>query len=259
MKKYELTTVQGKDIVIDISQLFKEEVLYINATRLAKQFGKNSKDLYQFLNTKAFREYEDAVNRIHRNIDTIDDILVKKNTRGKYAGTYLHSSLVIYFLRWLDVEFAVKCDLYLKQKIQEAHDELITTRATIAANKANDNWVLTRETGKATRRSLTDTIKSFCKYAEDSREAPYRDSQCPYYPLLSKLVYDVLEIKRPKGKKPLRDVFSAPIVAEIKRMENILMELIDDVTAKEMEYHKAFKYIRKAMIKEIPNEMGHFI
>lgn len=239
MKKYNLIQVQGKDVVIDISQLFREEVLYVNATKLAKQFGKRldvywkspeTKEYYGVLNTTVQRELE-----------------LVKTAKGKYGGTYIHSDAIVHFLRYLSVEFAVKCDLYIKHKIQEAHDELITTKATIKANKANEAWTITRETGKATRRSLTDTIKMFCKYAEDSREAPYKDSKCPYYLLLSKMVYDVLKLKRPKGKKPLRDIFSAPIVTEIKHMEDKLIGLINEVIVEDMEYHKAFKYIKNEM------------
>ncbi len=243
MKQYELTQVQGKDIVIDISQLFNGEVLYINATKLVKQFGKTSSGLYKFLNSDGFKEYENAVNRIAQKGDT----LIKKNQRGKYAGTYIHSDLIIYFLRWLDVEFAVKCDMYLKHKIQEVHDESIITEATVIANKANDNWVLTREAGKETRKTLTDAIRMFCKHAEYSRGETYTDGKCPYYPLLSKLVYNVLGVKRPKGNKPLRDIFSAPIVSEIGYMEYRLIKLIDEVIDAKMEYHKAFKYVKKQM------------
>lgn len=245
MKTYELTNVQGKNVVIDISQLFKKEVLYINATKLAKQFGKTSNGLYKFLNSGSFKEYENAVNRITQKGDT----LVTKNQRGEYAGTYIHSDLIIYFLRWLDVDFAVKCDMYLRNKIQEAHDELVATRATINANKANEIWTPIRKQSKETRKRLTDTIKTFCKYAEDSRGATYKDNKCPYYILLSKLVYDVLELKRPKDRKPLRDIFSAPIVAKIEQMEEEQTILIEEVITNGMEYHEAFKYIKREVKK----------
>ena len=44
MSNFNLTTIQGKNIVIDISQLVSKEVLYINATKLALQFGKNKRN-----------------------------------------------------------------------------------------------------------------------------------------------------------------------------------------------------------------------
>ncbi len=239
MKKYEFTTVQGKDIVIDISQLFREEVLYVNATKLAKEFGKRLDHYWNSLETK---EYYDVLNT-HNN----GELELVKTSKGKYGGTYIHSVAIVHFLRYLSVEFAVDCDLYLRRKIQEAHDEKIRTKATIDANKANEDWNIVRVEGKKTRKNLTDIIKTFCKYAEDSREEPYKDNNCPYYPLLSKLVYDVMGIKRPKGKKPLRDVFATPIIKEINHLEDVLIDLIDDVIANEVEYHEAFKIIKRGV------------
>ena len=237
MKKYELTTVQGKDIMIDISRLFREEVLYVNATKLAKQFGKRLDHYWKSPETK---EYYEVLNTHSKG-----DLELVKTSKGKYGGTYIHSVAIVHFLRYLSIEFAVKCDLYIRGLIQEAHDEKIITKATINANKKNDDWNAIREDGKETRKSLTDTIKSFCRYAEDSREAQYKDNKCPYYPLLSKLVYDALGVNRPKGKKPLRDVFATPTIKKIERLENVLIQLIEEAISDEIEYHKAFKRIKR--------------
>jgi len=246
MKKYELTTVQDKDVVIDISQLFREEVLYINATKLANQFEKRLDHYWNSLETK---EYYDVLNT--RNNGELELV---KTSKGKYGGTYIHSFAIVHFLRYLSIEFAVDCDLYLRSKIQEAHDEKTRIVATLEANKANDGWVTIREDGKETRKSLTDTIENFCRYAEDGREEPYENNKCPYYVLLTELVYDALGINRPEGKTPLRDVFAKPIVKEIERLEGILIELIEEVIFDEVEYHKAFKHIKKHI-----NEVGHSV
>lgn len=243
MKKYELTNVQGKDVIIDISQLLREEVLYVNATKLAKQFRKRLDHYWNSLETK---EYYDVLNT--RNNGELELV---KTSKGKYGGTYIHSFAIVHFLRYLSIEFAVDCDLYLRSKIQDAHDEKTRAEATIAANEANDRWMIEREVGKKTRKTLSDAIKNFCRYAENGREEPYENNKCPYHVLFTKLVYDALGINRPKGNKPLRDIFSAPIVAEINRVENAVIDLINEMIVKEMEYHNAFKYIKKQI-----NEVG---
>ena len=250
MKKYELTQVQGKNIVIDISQLFREEVLYVNATKLAKQFGKSSQSLYQFLNSDGFKEYENAVNRINENIDT----LTKKNQRGKYAGTYIHSSLIIYFLRWIDVEFAVKCDLYIRNKIQEIHDEKSKAIGRIEANYENQEWLETRDHGKNIRKLLQEKIKKFCQYAEQQRDSPYKS--CPYYKHVTDAIYTFVGIKAPKGGKTPRDVYSGDIVEAIESAELEVIKLLDEL----IEAGKSRKGIKQHIANRLrQNEVGNIV
>ena len=128
MNQYELIAVQGKDIVLDISQLFQEEVLYVNVTRLAKQFGKSRNMMYQFFNSNGFNEYIEA----YSNVTDNSDVKLIEKRGGRYGGTYIHSNILMPVLRYLSPEFAVKCDLYIRQKIQQCHDEKISTSCQCA-------------------------------------------------------------------------------------------------------------------------------
>ena len=96
MKTINLTTIQNKDLIIDVSRLVSDEVLYINATKLALQFGKNKQRLNEFFKSKSFIEYENAIFKVTRNRDfKTDDKPLRYSLKGKYGGTYLHSDKLI--------------------------------------------------------------------------------------------------------------------------------------------------------------------
>ena len=220
MKKYELTIVQGKNIVLDVSRLLKEEVLYINATKLAKQFGKRIDNYLRLNDTK---EYIQILNTSH-----VSDLELVTIDRGKYGGTYLHNDLIIHFLRWLNTEFAVKCDLYIKHKIQQAHDVKIEARGMAKANSVNEPWLQMRDQGKTVHKALTDRIQEFCKYAETQRGNPY-DKSCPFYILVNDAIYTYLDVEKPIENKTPRDIFSGAVLEDIVKAESEVIELLDEI------------------------------
>ncbi len=242
MRNFKLSTIHGKDVVIDITKLISDEVIYVNATKLAKQFGKNKQRLNEFFKTKGYLEYENAISKVTEKHDFKTDYKgLRYSKKGKYGGTYLHSDLVIVFLRWLNVDFAVQCDMYIKNIIQEIHNDKIISNATAQANKENTDWIQAREKATDTRNKLTDVIKEFCQYAQQQRGSFYKDGRCPYYAKLTSLVYKVLGIKKPKGTRTIRDVFSGAVVQKIEYLEDMLIELLKSHIQQETEYHEAFK------------------
>ena len=246
MSNFNLTTIQGKNIVIDISQLVSKEVLYINATKLALQFGKDRRQLEKFFKTQSFLEYEKALFKVIQKGDfKTDERALRFSIKGKYGGTYLHSDLVIVFLRWLNVEFAVKCDMFIRETIQKISDEKLIANTTAEANKLNDEWLEAREKATKARNRLTDTIKLFCEYASANRAEPYKENKCPYYIKLTNLVYKSLGIEKPKGAKSARDVFSGAVVEKINHLEGMLIKLIESNIQQETEYHEAYKSIKE--------------
>ena len=238
----DITTIQGKDLIIDVSRLLSDEILYINATKLAKQFGK---DLSNYTRTKSYQEYIEAFNSVK-----ITDLELVKTQEGKYGGTYIHSDLIVHFLRWLDVEFAVRCDMYIKQKIQQSHNDKITAEATAQANKDNLDWLMMRTEAKATRKSLTNAIKAFCTYAEEQRGKSY-PAECKYHVLFTKMIYKALDIKKPKGDVNPRDVFNGAVVESIEHLERLVIKLIYANIKKRVEYHQAFKSIKQSVNDEV--------
>ena len=246
MKTIDLITLQGKDLIIDVSKLLSDEVLYINATKLALQFGKDKYQLRDYFKSNSFLEYEKAISKVGKNHHfKTDERALRFSIKGRYGGTYLHSDLVIVFLRWLNVEFAVKCDMFIKQKLQEVHNDKIISESTAEANKANDEWLLMRVESVDTRNNLTEAIKDFCEYASVNRFKPYKDNKCPYYIKLTNLVYKSLGLKKPKGAKSARDVFSGAVMEKIEYLEDMLINLLRDFIAQDREYHEAFKNIKE--------------
>ena len=247
MKKFTLSTIQGKDIIIDLSKLISEEVLFINATKLALQFGKDRRRLNDFLKSKPFQEYQNALFNVRKN-RTLELV---KTVKGKYGGTYIHSDLVIVFLRWLNVEFAIQCDMYIKNTIQEIHNDKIIAKVTAKANQANTEWASARDEAIKARNTLTSAIKSFCEYAELNRGKRYKRGKCPYYIKLTSLVYEVLNIQKPKGTKEARNVFNGATVEKIKYLEEMLIRLLKSHIQQGTEYHEAYKSIKEALRYEV--------
>lgn len=281
---YEITTIEGKSVVIDVTQLVSDEVLYINATRLAKQFGKSRQNLRKFLNSKAFLEYVEALSKVRKNRtlkpdETTQSKVTKnrdlktnesnesvefkvnlfdyfknglpliKSVKGKYGGTYLHSDLAIFFFRWLNPEFAVMCDMFIRDTIRKINEAKIAEKAIAKANRDNEEWLKARTQAKEARRELTSAIKAFCNYAQASRGEPYRAGKCPYYVKLTKLIYKALGIAQPKGATPPREIFNGATLEKIEHLEALLYDLIKEEIEQCTEYHEAYKHI-KATIEE---------
>lgn len=78
---------------------------WINATDVAKQFGKLPGEWMRLPETKRYMEaLASALNEGEsRNLI--------RSSRGRGGGTWLHPKLAVTFARWLDIDFAVWCDL----------------------------------------------------------------------------------------------------------------------------------------------------
>lgn len=80
---------------------------WINATDVAKRFGKRPAEWLRLPDTA---KYMDALAR-HLNMG--ESHLLIMATKGRSGGTWLHPKVAVAFARWLDVDFAVWCDLHI--------------------------------------------------------------------------------------------------------------------------------------------------
>ncbi len=110
--KYEIIEIDNKEVTFDLSQLTENKSLHINATQIAKQFKKTPKD---WLRLKETKDYIDIVSR-EENMPNGELISIKQG--GNHQGTWVHSHLAIVYLRWLNPEFAYKCDKKIKELLQ---------------------------------------------------------------------------------------------------------------------------------------------
>lgn len=84
--------------------VFREDG-YINMTKAAKHFpGKHLRNFW------ASQETQDYY-KVLAEMSGIQDIWTSK--KGRYGGTFCHPKLAVFFARWLDVRFAVWCDLMI--------------------------------------------------------------------------------------------------------------------------------------------------
>lgn len=115
MNELTVFNYEGNDIAFD----FGEGQKMINATQMAKAFGKQPRDFLKTQPTKDFIKVLSAKTGI------LATDLVKVINGGQNFGTWLHEKLALEFSRWLSPEFGIWCN----DKIIEL---MTTGRASIA-------------------------------------------------------------------------------------------------------------------------------
>lgn len=85
--------------------VFREDG-YINITKAAKHFGKK---LSHFWDSPQTREYMGALSQM----PGFRGIKLVITSKGRYGETWVHPKMAVMVARWLDVRFAVWCDLMI--------------------------------------------------------------------------------------------------------------------------------------------------
>ena len=88
-----------------------ENGLWLNATDVAKRHNKRLDKYFSNLETIQYME------RLRVLTPTKMGEL-KLSKEGRYGGTYIHESLVIHFARWINIDFAIACDMFMKNTIK---------------------------------------------------------------------------------------------------------------------------------------------
>lgn len=100
--------------------LFREDG-WFNMTWAAKAFGKQ---VHEYLRLASTDEYTDAL--VNAGISRIYD-----SSPGRYGGTWGHPKLAVHFARWLDVKFAVFCDMVI--------DDILSKKAELTITKPQES------------------------------------------------------------------------------------------------------------------------
>ena len=82
---------------------------WINATHIAKAHGKR---LDVWLKTDETQDYLSSIGKYLNTTKRWDLIQAR---RGNNGGTWLHPKLAVVFARWLNVDFAVWCDMHITE------------------------------------------------------------------------------------------------------------------------------------------------
>ena len=96
---------------------------WFNATIAADRFGKRVAD---WLENQETKEYIKALAQV-LNVPKERDLIKAK--RGRNGGTWMHPKLGVAFARWLDVHFAIWCDLQIDGLIRGNHPHYDRLRA----------------------------------------------------------------------------------------------------------------------------------
>ncbi len=137
---------------------------------------------------------------------------------------------------------------------KEISIQLLTERVRAETNQANAEWLKKRNEIKETRHELTDSIKEFCEMAQAQRGSQYPQGKCPYYSKITSLVYEVLNVQKPKGTQTLRNIYSGTTLEQIEYLEDYLVTLIQEHIQEDTKYHEAFDDIKEKM-----NERSHIL
>lgn len=106
-------TFEGQNIT------FKTEnnVIYVNATEMAKPFGKF---VANWMDKDSTKEYLEELNLIIGN----PIIKLVNKQAGRYGGTWMHEDVAMEFARWLSPKFAIWCNKQIKTLFTTGHIEL---------------------------------------------------------------------------------------------------------------------------------------
>ena len=118
----------------DVSFLPQDNNTLINATEMAKAFGKYTKDWLVGKQTKEFLNELSSV----RNIPLSQLVVVQKGNSSQFEqGTWMHEDVALEFARWLSPKFAIWCNDRIKELMRHGITAMPSTIDDILANPDN--------------------------------------------------------------------------------------------------------------------------
>jgi hypothetical protein len=109
-----LVTLQYNEIPV----IFQSDDAYINATQIAKAFGKLPNEWLRLVSTKEY--ILELQNALRANpVNQISELYFTKTGNSlDGGGTWLHPKLAVTFARWLDVKFSIWCDMQIESLLK---------------------------------------------------------------------------------------------------------------------------------------------
>ena len=97
----------------DITFVSDENGLMVNATEMAKPFGKQTSD---WTKTKSAQEFISSLSAVRKIVVT--DLIHVKQGGNTIQGTWMHEDVAIEFARWLAPTFAIWCNDRMKELLK---------------------------------------------------------------------------------------------------------------------------------------------
>lgn len=112
----------------------------VNATQMAKPFGKTTKD---WLRTKQSQEFISSLSTV-RQISLTELVIVNQgNFSSTLQGTWMHEDVALEFARWLSPQFAIWCNDRIKELMRYGMTATTQTIDSILADPENAIKLLT--------------------------------------------------------------------------------------------------------------------
>lgn len=109
------------------------ENVMVNATQMAKKFGKEAK---HWLNNQQTNEFLEELSEV-RNLTSADLVQVRRGGEPQAQGTWMHEDVAMEFARWLSPKFAIWCN----DRIKELARTGVTTVAATPAARDDDEVI----------------------------------------------------------------------------------------------------------------------
>ncbi len=122
---------------VNVTFASKDNLVMVNATEMAKKFGKQPSD---WTKTKASKSYIEAL-MTARKIFRPSDLL--KVTNGDKGSTWMQEDVALEFARWLSPAFAIWCNDRIKELLKFGITATETTIENIIADPDNGIRLLT--------------------------------------------------------------------------------------------------------------------
>lgn len=103
----------------DIQVSFSQDA-FLNATAIAKQFGKR---VQNYLKSEQTQEYITALAEALFGASKQNQLVIIKKGGNGTQGTWLHPKLAIDFARWLNPKFAVWCDMQIEKILKGEYNQ----------------------------------------------------------------------------------------------------------------------------------------
>ena len=129
----------------------KGGIVMINATQMAKPFGKRPVDWLQNSQTS---DYLSELSKVRKS--TLAD-LVRVTKGGNSPGTWMHEDAAIEFARWLSPAFAIWCNDRIKELMKYGITATETTIDSIIADPDNGIRLLTALKQEREQRQLAES------------------------------------------------------------------------------------------------------
>lgn len=97
----------------------------VNATEMAKSFGKRTPD---WLRTEQTQEFIEELSKVRKCV--LADLVVVRNG-GNNPGTWMHEDVAMEFARWLSPKFAIWCNDRIKELLTQGVTTINDDDATI--------------------------------------------------------------------------------------------------------------------------------